>query len=324
MSFSTVSRVSGCAIVLVYLAASISKAAYTFTAVDAPGAVHGTYLYGMSGSKVAGTYWDANYSSHGFVLANGTFESVNDPLAGTGYLQGTNVSGISGSTVFGNFVDANNVLHGFTYDAGVFSSYDAPGAGGASNEGTGIGAIDGNNYAGIYKNASGTFGFVSSTGGSNFITVSDPAAPTNTYVLGLAENTVLGSYIDANNIRHGFVFDESTSTYTRIDDPSAGNGTLQGTIVRSTLGGNLYGTCIDAQSVAHGFMYDGTSFQTLDDPAGNASVQAASDTTLVGFYHDPSTGSDRGFIATTPEPSMIGIVLLGGSLLALGRRKVRR
>lgn len=323
MSFSTVSRVSACAIALVFVAASVGKAAYTFTAIDAPGAVHGTYLYGMSGSEVAGTYWDGNNSSHGFVLANGTFESINDPLAGTGYLQGTNVSGISGSTVFGNYIDANNVQHGFTYDAGLFTSYDASGAGANSNQGTTIAAIDGGSYAGSYKSAAGTFGFVSSADNTNFTTLSDPAAPNNTYVLGLVGNTVVGSYVDANNIRHGFVFDKGTSTYTTIDDPSAGKGTLQGTIARSILGADFYGTFIDAQSIAHGFVYDGKSFQTFDDPAGNGSIQAASDTTLVGFFHDPSTGSDRGFIATTPEPSMIGMVLLGGSLLSLRRRKDR-
>lgn len=324
MSFSAFSRVSAYTIVLVFVAASSSKAAYSFTAVDAPGAVHGTYLYGISGSEVVGTYWDANDSSHGFALAGGTFESIENPLAGTGYLQGTNVSGMSGSTAFGSYIDANNVQHGFTYDAGLFTSYNAPGAGGNSNQGTTIAAIDGGNYAGSYKSAAGTFGFVSTANGADFTTLSDPAAPTNTYVLGLAGNTVLGSYVDANNIRHGFIFDESTSTFTTIDDPSAGNALLQGTIVRSFLGGNFYGTFIDAKSVAHGFVYDGNSFETLDDPAGNASLQAVSDSMLVGFYHDPSTGGDRGFIAIAPEPSMMGIVFLGGSLLALRRRRISR
>jgi hypothetical protein len=77
-----------------------------------------------------GTYIDAGFTYHGFSLLNGTYTTIDDPLAGHGAWSGTRVYGIdSYGNIVGSYYDALG-LHGFLRlgTTHVFSTIDYPGA----------------------------------------------------------------------------------------------------------------------------------------------------------------------------------------------------
>src|SRR5262245_57977843 len=76
---------------------------------------------------------------------------------------------------------------------------------------------------------------------------------------------VVGFYIDANFVQHGYLF--SHGQYTTIDDPNAGTAAGQGTLVASiNASGVIGGEYIDANFVQHGYLLRHGQFTTIDDP----------------------------------------------------------
>jgi hypothetical protein len=115
--------------------------------------------------------------------------------------------------------------------------------------------------------------------------------------LGIAGSEVVGSYIDANGINHGFLYNINTSTYTTIDDPLAGtssSGETEGTFVSGISGNYLVGYYYDQSSGSgiHGFLYNLTTsaYTTLDYPTGVGATYsfAISGSNVVGCYLDAS------------------------------------
>lgn len=300
-------------------------AGYSYTEFAVPGA-NGTEIQGISGSTIYGDYLDANSAYHGFVLSNGQLTTFNAPQAGSASQQGTVVKGVSGSEVFGYIYDANSGLHGFTETSGVYSMLDAPGAVQTTNGGTILTAIDGQNEVGSYSNGSAVLGFLYN--GSAFTTIIDPLGPTRTLPAAISGSKVAGYYLDATGVEHGFVFDGTN--YTTIDDPAGLTAPFPykpgGTVIRAMNGTDLLGSYSDFNGhwVQHGFIYDGTTFQTVDFSPSSTALTGESGNTLVGIYYTATDTIPHSFIATTPEPTSVGMLLLGGSLLALGRRMVRR
>lgn len=311
-------------IIALVAAAPVALSSYSFTDFSVPGASH-TSIAGISGNTIFGGYTDASSVNHGFTLNNGQLTTFDAPQAGNGSNQGTAVNGISGNTIVGTFTDANGVRHGFIDSAGVYSTYDAPGAGQAAGDGTAFYGIDGQNMVGAGYNGSTTFGF--RYNGSQFTSISDPLAPTQSWATGISGTTVVGTYAIANNSYHGFVFDGST--YTTINATFTGSvGPVIGTVLQGMDGSKLVGTVlntsVNGEPDAHGFIYDGNTFEIVDYPFAHGTfLTGESGDTVVGYYFPSPNSVSHSFIATTPEPTAAGIVLLGGSLLALGRRKVR-
>ena len=175
-------------------------------------------------------------------------------------------------------------------------------------------------------NGSTTFGFLYN--GSQFTSISDPLAPTQSWVTGISGTTVVGIYVRAYNSYHGFVFDGST--YTTIDGPNLGSvGPVDGTVLQAIDGTKLVGTVhnvsVNGEPYAHGFIYDGSTFDIVSyPPARGTFLTGESGNTVVGYYYSYSDNVSHSFIATTPEPNAAGMLLFGGSLLALRRRKIRR
>lgn len=313
-------------IIALIAAAPTARASYTFTNFSVPGA-NGTFISGVSGNIIYGEYTDANSAYHGFIMANGQLTTLDAPQAGSGSQQGTVVHGISGNTIVGTVVDANNILHGFVDSAGLYSIFDAPGAGQASGKGTTLNAIDGQNEVGLYSNSSGNFGYLYN--GSQFTSISDPLAPTQSWATGISGTTVVGTYQDIHGSYHGFVFDGST--YATIDAPTPTGsvsptiGTELQAINGSKLIGDYFTSGINGDASANGFIYDGSTYEYIHYPSANATfLTGESGGTVVGYYYTSSGSTSQSFIATSPEPTAAGIVLLGGSLLSLRRRKVRR
>ncbi len=156
--------------------------------------------------------------SHGFVrTANGTVTTFDAPGAGvgTGRTKGTIPLSINtGGDIAGTYTDASGVYHGFVFPAGgTITPFDAPGA---ATTGTAI--------------VEGTIGFSINTNGD-----------------------IAGTYLDANNVIHGFVR-AADGTITTIDDRYAGTGALQGTASFSINDlGEITGVYADTNGMLHGY-----------------------------------------------------------------------
>jgi hypothetical protein len=208
----------------------------TFIVFDAPGAgkgaFQGTQGFAISSEgTVVGKTFDANFVQHGMLRTReGTVTVFEAPGAGTGAGQGTFALTVNAEgTIGGTSVDANNVFHGFLrVPDGSIISIDAPGAGTGAGQGSGVGLP---------------------------VSLTDGGA-------------IVGTYVDANNVPHGFLR-SSDGVYTTIDVPAAGTGAFQGT---GATGINEEGTIVggytDANGLNHGYVRarDGT-ITTFDVPA---------------------------------------------------------
>ena len=166
--------------------------------------------------QVAGYYIDSNTDSdRGFIFSNGTYTTLNDPLAGQGYEQGTRAVAINNfGVVVGDYVDASDNEHGFIYSNGTYTTLNDPLAATSS--------VQSINDAGVVI---GTFtngrGFVYSNG--TFTTLQDPGA-VETIPLAINDaGEVVGYYTDDRGVTHGFLY--SNGIYTNLDYPTATVGT---------------------------------------------------------------------------------------------------
>src|SRR5207244_9853623 len=86
------------------------------------------------------------------------------------------------------------------------------------------------------------------TTNANYTTLDAPGG-FDTQALGINDSDqVVGSYIDANSVQHGFLY--SGATYTTLDDPNAVNGTVAQAINNA---GDIVDYSVDHNPVHHGF-----------------------------------------------------------------------
>jgi hypothetical protein len=143
-----------------------------------------------------------------------TFEA---PGAGTGSYQGTGCFGCTfglnqRGAIAGTYADANDVYHGFLRSPkGKITTFDATGAGTGSYQGTGC--------------------------------FSDCPVGLNDW------GVITGSYVDSNNVQHGFLRTPE-GTFVTVD-PAGSEGTQPESINES---GAITGYYIDANNVYHGFL----------------------------------------------------------------------
>lgn len=243
------------------------------TSFDAPGAGigagQGTRAKNINQFwAIAGFYLDAFGASHGFLRApHGSVTTFSVPGAGTGPGQGTIVWVFSCLTdagaITGSYVDANNVSHGFVRSPyGGITIFDAPGAGTASGQGTISYSINwAGTTTGVFLDSNNVnHGFLRAFDGK--VTAFDvPGAGTgaNQGTLPQGNNAIdvdviEGSFVDVNNVSHGFVRD-TFGEITTFDVPGAGKNANQGTFPASNnLQGAITGFYVDVSNVAHGFL----------------------------------------------------------------------
>src|SRR5579871_3816685 len=323
--------------------------AYDFTTLDDPSAPVGNYpnggtaANGISGNTVVGDFYTGKsyYGNHGFIETNGDFTTTLDYSSMGTPARFTSALGISGNTVVGLYIDGDtpipgdqaNSSHGYMYNisTGVYSPINVTGSTLTYTYG-----IAGNAVVGLYEDSNGNngyHGYILING--TLTTLDDPNAGTGanqgTRAQGIYEDafggyTVVGSYVDAKNVTHGFQVPVTgtgtTGDFETIDDPlNTGYSILTG-----VYGSTDVGTYSDA-SGTHGFTDTGGVFATIDDPntAGDSSINGIYNGTLVGTFVD-SSSNQHGFIATTPEPGplalLTGLGITGVSLLI--RRRLRR
>ena len=82
-----------------------------YTLIDVPNAVS-TVAWGIdnNGGPVVGEYTDGAGTTHGFLLQNQVFETIDVPNSIF-----TTCHGVSVSNVAGSYVDSNGVMHGFVW-----------------------------------------------------------------------------------------------------------------------------------------------------------------------------------------------------------------
>jgi probable HAF family extracellular repeat protein len=225
----------------------------TYTTVIDPSATGDTVAYGINNAgQIVGRYFDVNPNGlHGFFYSGGTFTTLDDPL-GTG----TVANGINNADqIVGWYEDG--FPHGFLIDPtrGVFPPYftlDDPLAitGTFATGINDLGQIVGYYFGGVGN--SGTHGFVAipnAQGVYSYITLDDPLAHRDTVPNGINNaGQIVGSYVDASNHEHGFLY--SGGTFTTLDDPLATKGTLAWGI---NAAGQIVGEYVDASGV-HGFL----------------------------------------------------------------------
>src|SRR5262249_57246583 len=97
---------------------------YTYTTLDDPLAVMGTFAQGINASgQIVGSY--VNNGGHGFLLSGGTYTTLDDPVA----TQSTSAQGInSAGQIVGYYGDSNFINHGFLLCGGNYTTPDTPAA----------------------------------------------------------------------------------------------------------------------------------------------------------------------------------------------------
>jgi uncharacterized membrane protein len=111
---------------------------------------------------------------------------------------------------------------------------------------------------------------------------------------------VVGSWLDANNMMHGFLFDYSTGSFTSLDVPGA-SGTWAWGINNA---GVITLESTDAAGAPHAYLYSGGSYELIDVP--NAAQSFAHDINNNGdivYTVEDANGFDWGvyFYATLQE-----------------------
>jgi hypothetical protein len=104
---------------------SVIASAQAYTTVDVPGAVATTLNGGPNpeGTNI-GSYTGTSGVTHGFVLKDGVFTTI-DPPGSTS----TTPNWISPQgTIVGGYNDASGVPHGFILEGGQYTTVDFPGA----------------------------------------------------------------------------------------------------------------------------------------------------------------------------------------------------
>jgi probable HAF family extracellular repeat protein len=281
----------------------------------------GTFVQGVDSSgEAVGYYINAVGLSQAFLYQGGSnytdLNDTTDPAYAAGdasIAYGINTSG----AVVGDFSDASFNSHGWVYSGGVYTPIDDTAATSSSyayaiND---SGDVLGYYFGGVGQPA--VNGFIYSASTQTYTTVADPnAGSIGTIVVGFNNSdNVAGSFYDANNNVHGFIYNPNIGvggTYTEIDDPSAVNGTFINAINDA---GQVVGYYIDANNIDHAFLYSGGLYFNLD-PTGVGGDSAATGIDnagdIVGNYIDGA--GEHGFLGTIP--AIDTLQLNGGALLS--------
>jgi hypothetical protein len=171
---------------------------FTFTSIDAPGAIY-TEANGVSASgEIVGFYLDSKHVEHGFKDVAGKISTIDFPGA-----TGTRAYGVDLNDIFivGTYTDSALIPHGFELDnSGRFTTVDVPGAVwtralSVNSSGTVVGA-----YAGA---AGAIHGFLDNLGRGTFTTLDFPGAVLTEINSIVNLRYMAGIYVDSSGIEHG-------------------------------------------------------------------------------------------------------------------------
>lgn len=255
--------------------------AQTYTTMDDPVSVNGTFPAAISGNYVVGIYYDANYIDHGFLfnISTGRFMPLDYELG----VNGTSPNAIYGNYVVGTYWDGNNIGHGFLYNIGTggFSSFDDEfGVNGTYAMGVSDKYIVGQ-FVDMFNYG---YGFVYNIDSGDFTTLTGPipeemSGSVNiwTDASAISGNNVVGTYYDTNGFQFVYIYNMTTGSYT----------TLDGNPVSAVSWNDVLG---NVGSPSSAFLYNiSTGLYTfLDDPlnVNGTGANGISGNFVVGYYLD--------------------------------------
>jgi hypothetical protein len=298
--------------------------AQTFTTLDDPLGVNGTWASGIAGNNVVGSYKDSSGATHGFLFNGSSYAPLDDPSAANVGLYhgietinpGTHACGISGGNIVGYYTGSTGEAHGFLYDGSSYVTLDDP----LGAYGTYAFGVSGGNVVGVYLDSSRhNHGFLYN--GSSYTTLDDPLAANDTVPSGISGNNIVGNYLSTSGAALGFLYDGTS--YTTLYGPSGNVGIWPSGISGSNIVGSYTASGGFGAQYLFGFLYNGSCYTSVDDPleahgpgpvgACGTAVAGIDGNSIVGVYNN-STGA-HSFVATVPEPSTIA--LLGASAIGL-------
>jgi probable HAF family extracellular repeat protein len=328
------------AVLVVACAAPATAGMYTFTNINTPPSVIGSYAFGINNNGTILGYSEAPAAFANalepFIDTGGSFTFLNNPA--TSYTAGfgiNNANQVVGTYILAN--DPNGISHAFLYSNGNYQTIDPP----VDPMQLFASADAINNSGQIVVNNIGysSTNFLYSNG--QFTPV--PAIPSTGIANGINDaGTIVGTTFDSTNVPHGFML--NGGQLTQLDDPNAGtapffNGTQAYAINNH---GTIVGSYSDANNNTHGFIYQNGVFTTLDDPLADTwdSLRPFTDNgtyiagindqgQIVGYYFYMVPGGNpdilsQAFLATpAPEPGSLALAVIGG-ILATGWRVRRR
>jgi hypothetical protein len=252
---------------------------------------------------VVGEFVDSNGVTSGFVrFSNGSFSApIVDPNDTVGFTEGRGIN--NSRTVVGDYAASDGNLHGFFLSGGNFTGYDVPGA-----VFTAVLAINNPaDFAGTFVDASGIQQAFVNVGGTLTLFSVPAAAATLAYDINDSKRLVVGYYIDAAAILHGYYREANGALHFPIDPPGSVGTILFGDNNRSW----VVGRYADASGVTHGlFFVPPNNFFTFDFPGSTfTSLNGiSSQGNITGRYVDAS-GIAHGFLARvrgTPPTRAVG------------------
>jgi YVTN family beta-propeller protein len=213
----------------------------TYTSITDPAfACCATYLSAFTDTGVAiGVGTDANGDQHGFELVNGTFTTLDFPDSNFTELLGIP---FQSSTIVGVYSSSfpNGPLQGLTYSNGQFGTFDVTGA--TTTVLNGI--SDGGQVLGSYSSPGVNHAFLttctSQSGSvvcSQNLTIVDFPGSTLTEPSNLNDSgQVVGAYVDANNVTHGYLMTGGPFAYVaNINSNTVSVIDIQSTLPVSTI-----------------------------------------------------------------------------------------
>jgi uncharacterized membrane protein len=237
----------------------------------------------------------------------------------------TAVNGNSTNAIVGEF-DGTDKMHGFVLSLGAYTTIDFPFPRAASSFVNGVNASS--QLVGTYTDQSGNLHAYFCSGGrfcngGSFVSI-DPIDPID-HLQSVrsqggfinAQGQVVGTYRDASQKRHGFIWMHGTVTATfnvPNDDPVLGTVAL-GINDR----GQIVGDFVDAPppptaSRRHGFLRDsaGKTYTTLDPPGSTLTVAQGINNSgvIVGLYIDKD-GKQHGFVLSDGVYTTIDVPIPG-------------
>ena len=272
--------------------AASSGSIEVITTFDYPGAGNATLPQKINErGDVVGEFIDSSGVTRGFVrFSDGSFsDPIVDPNDTVGFTEGRGIN--NSRTVAGDYVISDGTVHSFFLSGGTFTEYDVPGA-----VQTNLLSInDAGDFTGGFDDGSGIFQAFVGRGGTITSCSVPGAVLTLAYEINNNKKLVVGYFIDAAGILHGYYRDANGALHFPIDPPGSTATVLFGLNNRNW----VVGRYADSSGATHGlFFIPPNNFFTFDFPGSTfTSLNGiSSQGNICGRYVDAS-GIAHGFLA---------------------------